>query len=340
MPDDLSSLNDVISAHLAELSKPDVLSVRPGYKVTGDWLTGIPAVVVTVAEKKSQLAADDRVPTEVGGVPTDVRQASPRKRKELEDPQGYAQEYRLAPDQGSVPHFADERTLGGAQSGAQPGTQPGVHRAALASAHAAVAEATARKPQLDFSGPDGVTLDPVEAQATVHLSASPDAGCPALKDFLASTTQSLTVGLYDFTSAHVLSAVEGDLAGKQFSLVLDHPPKNPSADQTDPDTVAELSKALAGEFTQAWALTRTDKDATAWVYPTAYHIKVAVRDRAAFWLSSGNWNNSNQPDIDPAANPADAPAARHGDRDWHVVVEQPQLAGVFEDYIKHDLTVA
>jgi hypothetical protein len=104
--------------------------------------------------------------------------------------------------------------------------------------------------------------------------------------------------------------------------------------------VADLTKALAGDFIQAWALTRTDKDATAWIYPTAYHIKVAVRDRAAFWLSSGNWNNSNQPDIDPVNQPGDADEARHRDRDWHVVVEQAQLAGVFEDYIKHDLTVA
>jgi hypothetical protein len=332
MPEDLSGLNDLIGQHLAELSKPGVLSVRPGYKVTNDWLTSTPAIVVTVAQKKPQLPASDLVPADVGGVPTDVRQASPAKAKELEDPQGYAHEYRLTPDQGSVPHFTDEQTLGGAQ--------PGLHPAALASAHAALAEATAKKPQLDYSGPDGVTLDPVEAQATIHLSASPDTGWPTLKDFLAATTTSLTVGLYDFTSAHVLSAVEADLTGKQLRLVLDHPPKNPTADQTDPDTVADLTRTLAGDVTQAWALTRTDKDATAWIFPSAYHIKVAVRDRAAFWLSSGNWNNSNQPAIDPAANPADAQAARHGDRDWHVVVEQPQLAGVFEDYIQHDLTVA
>src|SRR6201996_9326791 len=332
MPADLSGLNDVINQHLAELTKPGVLSVRPGYKVTGDWLTSTPAIVVTVAAKKTQLPTADLVPAEVGGVPTDVRQASPRKRKELEDPQGYAQEYRLTPDQGSVPHFADERAVGG--------PQPGLRPAALASAHAAVAAATAKKPQLDYSGPPGVTLDPVEADATLTLSASPDTGWATLKDFLAGTTTSLTVGLYDFTSAHALSAVEADLPGKQVQLVLDHPPKNPTADQTDADTVAGLTQTLAGDFTQAWALTRTDKDATAWIFPSAYHIKVAVRDRAAFWLSSGNWNNSNQPDIDPVANPADAQAARHGDRDWHVVVEQPQLAGVFEDYIRHDLTVA
>ena len=44
----------------------------------------------------------------------------------------------------------------------------------------------------------------MEAQATITLSASPDAGWPALKAFLAGTAQTLTVGLYDFTSAHVL----------------------------------------------------------------------------------------------------------------------------------------
>ena len=30
-----------------------------------------------------------------------------------------------------------------------------------------------------------------------------------------------------------------------------------------------------------------------------YHIKVAVRDSRAFWLSSGNWEPSNQPEVDP-----------------------------------------
>jgi PLD-like domain len=101
-----------------------------------------------------------------------------------------------------------------------------------------------------------------------------------------------------------------------------------------------LRQALGGEFSQAWALTRLDKEATAWIFPTAYHIKVAVRDRSALWLSSGNWNNSNQPAIDPFTTAADAQEARHRDRDWHVVIQQPQLAGVFEDYILHDLAVA
>jgi hypothetical protein len=326
MTEDLSGLDAVIEDHLADFHKPGVLSVRPGFKVTRDWLTNRRCIVVTVRHKVPHPPPGEMLPAEVGGVPVDVRQASPAKVLELEDPQRYAKGLRLAPNQGSVPHFPAEQTLAG------------VRPAAAASAHAQLAAIA--KPELRYSGPAGVTLDPVEAQATITLSASPDTGWPVLKAFLAGTAQTLTVGLYDFTAAHVAQAVTASLAGKRLDLVLDHPGKNPTADQTDADTVRQLRQALDPAFTQAWALTRTDPDATAWIYPTAYHIKVAVRDRAAFWLSSGNWNNSNQPDIDPVHVPADAPQARHRDRDWHVVVEQPQLAGVFEDYIRNDLQVA
>ncbi|HEU5388067.1 MAG TPA: phospholipase D-like domain-containing protein [Streptosporangiaceae bacterium] len=323
MTEDLSA---VIDKNMAAFDKPGVLSVRPGYKVTRDWLTTTRSIVVTVRHKVAHPVEGEVLPSEVGGIPVDVRQASPAKALELEDPGKYAAGLRLAPNQGSVPHFADERTL------------TGVHPAAVASAHAQLAAVA--KPELTYSGPAGVTLDPVEAQATITLSASPDTGWPVLKAFLAGTTQTLTVGLYDFTSAHVLTAVTDSLTGKRLNLVLDHPGKNPTADQTDPTTVADLRQALGQDFTQAWALTRTDPDATAWIYPTAYHIKVAVRDHSVFWLSSGNWNNSNQPDIDPVNIPADADQARHRDRDWHVVVEQPRLAGVFEDYISNDLQIA
>lgn len=327
MATDAHDLNAVIDRHLQALDKPGVLSVRPGFKVTNGWLTEQRAVVVTVRRKVARPAPGEALPTEVGGIPTDVRQASPRKREEIEDPEAYARQLRLAPDYGSVPHFADERRL--------DGTRPGPH----ASAHAQL-EASVKKPQLPYSGPDGQTLAPVQAQATIHLSASPDSGWPTLSAFLQATAKSLSVGLYDFTSQHVLDAVQQALAGKKLNLVLDHPAQNPTADQTDADTVADLRQSLSAGLDQAWALDRMDPDATAWIFPTAYHIKVAVRDQSAFWLSSGNWNNSNQPAIDPVSNPGDAAAARHGDRDWHVVIELAELADVFEQYILHDLAVA
>ena len=326
MAEDRSDLDAVIEKNIAAFDKPGVLSVRPGFKVTNDWLTNTRAIVVTVRHKVAHPPEGEMLPAEVDGVPVDVRQASPEKALELEDPQKYASGLRLAPNQGSVPHFPAERTLAG------------VRPAAAASAHAVLAAIP--KPKLDYSGPSGVTLEPVEAQAAITLSASPDTGWLTLKAFLAGTAQTLTVGLYDFTSAHVAQAVADSLTGKKLNLVLDHPGKNPTADQTDAATVGQLRQAMDTAFTQAWALTHADPDATAWIFPTAYHIKVAVRDRSVFWLSSGNWNNSNQPDIDPVNVPADAQQARHRDRDWHVVVEQPQLAGVFEDYIRNDLQIA
>src|SRR5262249_14177230 len=114
-----------------------------------------------------------------------------------------------------------------------------------------------------------------------------------------------------------------------------------SRDQSDDDTVGALRQALASSMNFAWALERMDPKAAAWIFPNAYHIKVAVRDSTAFWLSSGNWNNSNQPDIDPLTNPAGSAAiARKSDRDWHVIVQNAKLAAVFEKYLLNDLRVA
>ncbi|HTA15204.1 MAG TPA: phospholipase D-like domain-containing protein [Solirubrobacteraceae bacterium] len=319
-------VNAVIARNLQVFDKPGVLSIRPGFKVTNNWLTSKHSIVATVLQKVPSPPEGEMLPSEVEGVPVDVRQASPEKREEVQNPKAYSASLRLTPDTGSVPHFPDERTPAGA------------HPTRSASAHAQLAAIP--KPKLDYSGPAGGTLPTVEAQATIHLSASPDSGWPVLEGFLKQTGESLTVGLYDFTSAHIETTLTAAMAGKQLKLVLDHPPQNATADQTDADTVAYLRQALGDDFDQAWALTRLDRQATAWIYPTSYHIKVAVRDRSAFWLSSGNWNNSNQPDIDPGANAADATAARHRDRDWHVVIEHPQLAGIFEDYILNDLSVA
>jgi hypothetical protein len=319
-------LNAIIDRNLQAFDKPGVLSIRPGFKVTKDWLTNKHSIVATVRKKVASLPEGEMLPSEIEGVPVDVRQASTEKREEIEKPEAYSAKLRLTPDTGSVPHFPEERT------------PAGEHPTRAASAHAQLA--TIPKPKLDYAGPTGVTLEPVEAQATIHMSASPDNGWPMLKSFLGETGASLAVGLYDFTSAHIETTVSDTMAGKQLKLVLDHPPQNATADQTDAETVALLRKALDSHFEQAWALTRLDREATAWIYPTSYHIKVAVRDRSAFWLSSGNWNNSNQPDIEPTSNAADAAEARHHDRDWHVVIEHPQLAGIFEDYILNDLLVA
>jgi phosphatidylserine/phosphatidylglycerophosphate/cardiolipin synthase-like enzyme len=322
-PGHQAKIDDVIGAHLAELRRPGVLSVRPGFEIRDGWLTGRRAIVVTVAAMTST-PADGTLPDEIAGIPVDVRQASDRKRLSLQDSAAAAGLGALSPDTGALPEFPTERVL------AADRDTPAVSLRALSLG------AAAAKPQLPYTPPPNLPLDPVSAHMTIHLSASPDNGWAQLQQFLAATQTSLTVGIYDFTSAHILQTVQTAMAGRQVTMVLDHPARNPTADQTDEQTAAALRQTLGADFGQVWALDRMDPKATAWIYPTAYHIKVAVRDHTSVWLSSGNWNNSNQPDISPATNPSDAQTARIRDRDWHVVIDHPQLASLFEQYLLHD----
>jgi hypothetical protein len=324
MTETIERISAIIAKNLSALRKPGVLSVRPGFEMKGGWLTGKPAIVVTVADKRVDVQPSDLLPDELNGVAVDVRQASPNKRTRLADPAAYSAKVLTAPDTGAIPEFSDEIDLVGEAPRAVP----------------VLAAKSAPKPELQYTAPTSVALEPVTGSTTIHLSASPDSGWPTLKTFLGATSNKLSVSMYDFTSAHILAEVESVTTGKDIKLTLDHPAKNPTADQTDEETVAALKKSEGTRLTQAWALERMDPLAADWIFPTAYHIKVAVRDSSSMWLSSGNWNNSNQPDIDPVNNPGDATAARDGDRDWHVVVDHPGLASTFEAYVLNDLEIA
>jgi hypothetical protein len=201
------------------------------------------------------------------------------------------------------------------------------------------------KPTVPYCPPQGASLAPVTDTMSLTLCASPDAGWLVLNKFLQDVQGRLTVGMYDFTSAHVLAAVQAGLSGKQsLSLVLDHPALERGANQTDEQSQAALSKQLGKREQFAWAAEGWDPMVNAAIFPSAYHIKVAVKDGSAFWLSSGNWNNSNQPDIDPFAPNASLSKidllAKKCARDWHVIVAHAGLAGTFETYLKNDLVQA
>lgn len=319
----VAPIDAAIASNLDQFRKPGVLAVRAGYKTVGGWPTRKPAIVVTVAHKTEAIPMADRLPENVDGYSIDVREASPLKHFELTSPGSYETALPSIPPEKRVAPFADELRL-----------QP------IAEEPEPVAVAAAAKPPLDYTAPEGVDLSPFEDEFTITCHASPDAGWPTLSAFLAGTTDRLTVGLYDFTSAHVLDAVNAALNGKKLDLVLDHPSKNPTADQTDEETQSSISGHLGENLHFAWALEGSNPFAAVVIFPNAYHIKVAVRDDSTIWLSSGNWNNSNQPDIDPVNKPEDARAAARADRDWHVVIQHPGLAQTFAAYIENDLSVA
>jgi phosphatidylserine/phosphatidylglycerophosphate/cardiolipin synthase-like enzyme len=115
-------------------------------------------------------------------------------------------------------------------------------------------------------------------------------------------------------------------------MVLDNPPPNPTRDQTDSQTVQELDSALGRQSKVVRALDRSDALVSAWMFPFAYHIKVIVRDGSVFWLSSGNLNNSNQPDLTSPPHTED--------RDWHVIIEDDQLAQLFAAFLNQDFASA
>jgi hypothetical protein len=325
----LNSLVPIIKAHLNELKQPGVLSIRPGYKLLNDWPTDQPAIVVVV----SQQAGEVNLPQSIDGIPIDVRRASDVEELRFQDPDKYI---AIAQQRGEF--------RGGAFPEIDPVSGDGEASAEDESDFSALdlMRGAAKKPQIPYT-PADVPLAPISGKISILCHASPDAGWPTLNSFLADVRSTMTVGLYDFTSKHILDAVSENLKDKKsFELVLDHPAKNPTANQTDPETVAALSDALGDEFKQTWALVRMNKDIKQYIYPSAYHIKVAVRDSGSVWVSSGNWNNSNQPEMDPIGNPGagDQALARKSDRDWHVIIDNKDIAGQFEAYIKHDFQVA
>ena len=314
----LNHVASVIDRHQADLKKPGVINVQPGYKMENDWPTKQPAIVVI----KSQGAADIALPSAIEGIPVDVREATPVEELRHSDPARFA---KLASNHAELATGAFEDILSGTEEEAP-----------------VEAEAEAAKPQLAYT-PAAKPLTAVSGALSFVCHASPDAGWPTLKKFLAQTHSTLTIGLYDFTSKHILDSVETALAsGQKLEITLDNPSLNPTADQSDSDTLKTLGADLGEEFRAAWALVRSNKDVSQWIFPTAYHIKVAVQDSKSLWLSSGNWNNSNQPDMDPIGHPqpTDQATAKKSDRDWHVIINNKDLAGQFESYLKHDNEVA
>jgi PLD-like domain len=323
----VNNVHDVLQADLADLKRPGVLTVRPGYRLDkNNWPTKEQVAVVTV-DPAAFVAATAGLPAQLSGLPIDIRPANQMQRIDLEQPALFALIRATIRPEAKPPDFTNEVWLG---------PRPAVSGADLVTSAARQIDNLGYTPATNAAGAT-VPLDPQEGNFTLICCASPDDGWNQLQAFFEGTTDALKVAMYDFTSAHILKAANSALAKRTLDLCLDHPPGNPTSDQTDEDSVASLAKNIES-FDQAWALERSDPFAGAWIFPNAYHIKVAVRDSTSFWLSSGNWNNSNQPEFDP--NNPDQSVAKKSDRDWHVIVLENGLAKTFESYIMNDLSVA
>ena len=324
---DRAAIDGVIQRNLSQLKRPGVLTVRPGYEFADGRLTGRPAIVVTVQRKRPRVSPTHRLPDEIDGIPVDVRPSTAMQRLRAKAPAKHALLARFGPQKYREPEWPYERRVSDGRLVAS--TRAPRHPAW---------NAMAKKPQMPYT-PAKPALAKVSRPMTILACTSPDAGFTVLAEFLEAASSRLTVGLYDFTSGDILRTLTGVIAKRHlpYTMVLDHPALNATANQSDEQTVQAIGKADR-KAAVMWALTETDPDTSKWIFPSAYHIKVAVRDSNAFWLSSGNWNVSNQPNL--AARTPSRGALDTADRDWHVVVMDEGLAKLYEAYIAHDFQVA
>jgi V8-like Glu-specific endopeptidase len=292
----------VLAAARRELgSRGDVAEVRLGYVFRDGWITRQRALVVTVPRRLSprELREVGRtsLPERFGGLPVEVTE--PR----LAD---------LLRATAAVPTLVER--LGADEAGLGE--------------------------EIVYEPPAGAPLTPVTGEMRVLAHVSPDHAWPVLRDFLGRTRRRLVVGMFDVGAPHVVDALAGLAERNGFeglTLVIQRGSNEGSGtkadDLPDEEVVERLRAALGERFEQVWVKLGSVRG---WV-ASSYHVKVAVRDRRAFWLSSGNWQSSNQPDADPLAErPPNPDWLRRYNREWHAVVEHAGLAATFERYLRHD----
>lgn len=322
-----SRIVEVIKDHHKELYRPGVIDIRPGYRFTDGLITDEPVIVVVVDRKleQSSLSPRDRIPPSIEGISIDVAPATPLEqlRHRMRD------EEMVEGEAGSIaPLLADEPQI------ALPFSESFTDEEALSRAFEALAD-------IHYTPPSDVHLDEVTAAMTVICHVSPDAGWTTLKgEFFDKTSDRITIAMYDFTAPHILRGLRSAMGHARGTLKLILGPgaslgKGTKEGDLDEDTIIErLSRGLRRRFHQVWAVVRGPER----IFANSYHIKVAVRDGRSFWLSSGNWQSSNQPDLDPLGSDANYPdILREYNREWNVIVNHPGLAEMFEKFIEWDI---
>jgi hypothetical protein len=294
----------------------DVVATRPGYKYAGA-ATPVPAVVVSVTPGTKPVQVDTLEAK--FGVPFTVIEATVEEQLAADDQQPVS---FGSPGGSMVSAF--EKMLGGEEPLAFLPPKTGA-----------------------YEEPNPPNLPLVKQKMALTICVSPEAGWSELEAFIGETSSTLTVAMYQFTAPHIFEAIEEAVTptGRKFELILHPVPEKPAKSgvkandlDEEEDVIPPLEKKMKKRFEQAWATLVSKKNPDG-LFASAYHIKVAVRDSAAFWLSSGNWQSSNQPDVHPFVDhPEKLPPQfqRKYNRDYHAIIENETLAKIFEFYIKRD----
>lgn len=296
-------------AQAALAARPDVRNVRLGWVFRDGWITDQRAWVVT----QQALPADEtRGASEIGVTP----------------PLPLPAEFQGLPVEVTGPTIED--LLREAQASSRGEVTSPLPSSSL----------PPLPPAPRYVMPTALKLRQYTARMRVAVSVSPDAGWRELSAFLGQARQRLVVGMYDCGAPHIVDALiaVGQQPGfEKLTLVMQRGSTQgkgtKAKDMTDDEAVAALAAALGDKFEHTWVKTGVS---SGWV-ATSYHIKVAVADERLLWLSSGNWQSSNQPAADPVSE--QPPVRRWLDkynRDWHAVIEHGGLARTFAAYLRYD----
>ena len=197
-------------------------------------------------------------------------------------------------------------------------------------------------------------LSPVTGPMRIVLHVSPEAGWTVLKGFLArNNAEQLTVGMYHMTAPHVVAAIKtiAERDRSRITLTIDRQkgtgarPDDTTGDTKVNDipertTLDELETIAANRF--KWVPASLGSQG---LFATSYHIKVAVwtdrlpgnnRKDLSFWLSSGNWQSSNQAPIVKAPTAVTWDDVKAYNREWHALVEHEGLAATFRNHLEQD----
>jgi sugar-specific transcriptional regulator TrmB len=305
---------------------------RPGYRKVNNQITTQHAIVVTI-DPRDRLKKD-LIPKSLGGIPVDVRMATPleQRRVSISEARGVLESV------GPAVRMMENLALPGWD------LMKDGEEAVGETDEEALEAVTA--PRLPYKPPPDVELLKVKDKMRVLCHVSPDAGWATLSDFFQKVRKTLTVAMYDLSATHVVEGLKSamtDATGK-FRLILD-PGLSVSGDTKKNDYQSEsevrdyLSDALGNRFDFLWAAVKKKGKVVQGIFPSAYHIKVAVSGGKSFWLSSGNWQSSNQPDLEALDKDA-AFIQSNYNREWHVVIDHPGMASTYEKFIKWDMKQA
>jgi hypothetical protein len=271
---------------------------------------------VLVERKIKELPPQERIPDVLDGILTDVAPADPFERVR----------YRIADE--AVPPM------------------PKQPRLLIDELQGVADELEETIPITTYGPPPSGDLSPITGAMTITCHVSPDSGWNILEPFLMSTEEQICLGMYDFTAPHIYRTVRTLLKneavswkqtlGPNESLPKENDVDSPKADDL---TEAEITRGLrrvGGDRFES-VIAHVGSGLT---FASAYHIKVAVRDRKSVWLSSGNWQSSNQPNLDFLTSNADVSLITRFNREWHVVVDNATLAKAFQVFLEHDFKTA